>query len=344
MTNGRSMRRSHGRCYSDIPKELFFLSVMILFPVTTFAQTSHALLIGGLGGSTGHTEAFKNYLFDTRTALIDRYGFESSNVVVLGETRIEEEAFVKASSRSENIQAEFDRLKQAVAPEDIVYVMLFGHGSFDDNEAMLNIPRRDLGQSDYAALVDGINASRIIFVNAASSSGPFVEALAAEGRIVITATRTGTQKNETRFPVFWVAGLTDPLADSDKDGLLSLLELFRYTASRTDQWYADEGIIATEHALLDDTGEGIGARVGELDELGKGTLASLTRLGGAAGNALIADANVPAAWMAQRATLEAEIASLKSRKDDMAVDAYYEALQELLIQLARGNREAGLFE
>ena len=332
------------RFFAIMRKELFFLSMLTLFPVSVLAQTSHALLIGGLGGSTEHTEAFKGYLFDTRTALIERYGFEPSNVVVLGETRIEEESFVKASSRSENIQAEFDRLKAEVAPEDVVYIMLFGHGSYDNDEAMLNIPRRDLGQSDYANLVDGLAASRIIFVNAASSSGPFIEALAGEGRIVITATRSGTQKNETRFPGFWVTGLTDPLADSDKDGQLSVLELFRYTAGRTDQWYADEGIIATEHALLDDAGEGNGARVGELEDMNKGTLASLTRLGGAVSNPLIADTNVPAEWLAQRATLESEIAALKSRKSNMANEAYYAELQNLLVQLARGNREAGLLD
>ncbi len=303
----------------------------------------YALLIGGLGGSVEHTEKFKGYLFDTRKALVETFGFPAEQVVVLGETRIGEEAFVDGVSNADNIRAQFEALRTRVSGSDEVYVILFGHGGYEGGESRLNIPRRDLSQNDFAQLVDALDAGRLVFINTGSASAPFAEALSADGRIVITATRTGTQKNETSFPRFMIESFANPGTDRDKDGRISVGEVFYYAAEKTQQWFDDNGNIPTENALLADTGDGQGYRLDEIEGAGAGHLASITYLSPSQTPAIAATGEVDAdlaAWLNEKSEIELEIAELKSQKAGMEEDAYYDRLEVLFVRLAKGNERA----
>ncbi len=304
------------------------------------AGNRYALLIGGLGGSPEHTEKFKGYLFDTRKALVETMAMPAENVVLLGEASISTESFVDGTATAENIRAQFKTLEERVGPADMVLVVLFGHGSFSNGEARLNIPRRDLSQHDYAAMLDGITASRIVFINTSSASAPFVEALSASNRMVITATRTGSQKNETAFPKFMVESLTSPATDLDKDGRLSVSEVFQFAAERTDQMFADNSNLATENALLDDNGDQEGSRLGELENGADGHLASITYLSGSSTAGAVAENVGSPAWQQEKNQVELAIANLKSQKASMDLDTYYAELETLFVQLARGNEAA----
>ena len=300
----------------------------------------YALLIGGLGGDAEHTEKFKGYLFDTRKALIESMGFDESNVVVLGENRIVEESYIDDLSNAENIRAQFGVLSNKVTSQDDVFIMLFGHGGYEGGIARLNIPRRDLSQNDFADLVQAIDARRLVFINTASASAPFIEALAGEGRIVITATRTGTQTNETLFPQYVVESLTNPGTDRDKDGRISIAEIFAYSAEKTDQWYEDNGHLATENALISDTGSSEGSRIEEMEENGAGQVAAFTYLSPANAAMLAAggaDSPEIASWFEEKNQIELDIAELKAQKGDMNVEEYYAALEVLFVRLAKGN-------
>jgi hypothetical protein len=203
-------------------------------------------------------------------ALEVRFGFAPANIVVLAEAALEREDFVDAISSAEAIRSRFATLAGRVTAQDEVYVILFGHGSFDGQTAQLNIPRRDLTDADYAELLASLAAERVVFVNTASASAPFIRHVAAPGRIVITATRRGTERNETVFPRFFVEALADPASDLDRDGNVSILEIFRYASARTAQSFEDGGHLATERALLDDTGSGTGATEADLERRGAG--------------------------------------------------------------------------
>ena len=305
------------------------------------AGERYALLIGGLGGSPDYTTKFKGYLYDTRKALIDEFQFDASRISVLGETSIAAEDFVDAISNAENIRAAFGEMASKITTDDQFYVFLFGHGGYEGGEARLNIPRRDLSQNDFASLVGDVSANRVIFVNTGSASAPFIEALSGEGRIVVTATRTGTQKNETFFPGFMVDAFTNPGTDRDKDGRISVAEVFLFAAEKTDQWFADNGNLPTENALLDDNSDQEGHRVNELAEGGEGHLAGITYL--SVGGPAIASASggdVPVEWLREKAQIEQDIAELKSQKTSLAVDDYYQQLEVLFVRLARGNEAA----
>ena len=297
----------------------------------------YALLIGGLGGTEAYDRAFQEHLLKTRKALTQDFQFPEAHVTVLAAAEADAPDFVDGASTAENIEAQFRRLAEQVTENDAVYVVLFGHGSYDGQQAYLNIPKRDLSAADYADLVGGLGAGRVVFVNTASASAPFIGALSASGRIVVTATRTGTQRNATSFPTFMVEALTSAAAaDMDKDGALSVREVFTYASDKTAQSFEEAGALATERALLDDTGDGSGHSAEELQDVAEGALAASTFLrratGGAAGG-------VPPDQLRAQEALRREIAELQSRKSQLAEEAYYDQLETLFVRLARLNRQ-----
>lgn len=320
-----------------MPRTLSLLLACLLC-LPAFAQEGHryALLIGGLGGQPTSKAQFQRYLSDTRTALTQQFGFDANRIIVLGEDAAL--PGVAARSTADNIRAQVATLAAQVTPEDQVLVVLFGHGNFNGTEAFLNIPRRDLGASDYAGLMSTLRAALVVFVNTSSSSGPFVEALSGPGRIVVTATRSGGERTETVFPRFLVEALQTPAtADLDKNGDLSVLEWFRYASEQTERWYESSGHLATEHALLEDTGDAEGAMLGELDNVPEGNLAAVTYLRSRAATFAAEVTAGTAAQAEEKATLERAIVDLKSRKTTLDEDAYYAELETLFIRLARLN-------
>ena len=319
------------------------LSALLVLILTLAVQAQgnrYALLIGGLGGSPDYTDQFVTHLFETQKALVDRFGFDAQRITILGEPAIQDRSFVDEVSNEDNIRSAFARLAQRMQAQDQVMIVLFGHGSYNNEQAYLNIPRRDLSDQDYADLVDTLPAQRIIFINTASASGPFIESLSGRGRIIITATRRGSQRNETQFPQYLVEALQSGAADLDKDGNLSVRELFVYASQQTERFYEDGGHLATEHALMEDSGDGAGHRVEELEAAGEGNLASITLLGRSMAqwaNVSPEEQEAVSQILGQRTQFEQQIAELKSRKSSMNEVDYYAELEVLFVRLARLN-------
>ncbi len=307
--------------------------LFLLWPQAARAQ--HALLIGGLGGTPENTEQIRANLFGAYTAFRDRFQFPADQIVVFAERALEAESFTAGISTAENIQAQFASLADRVTPDDHVFVLLFGHGSFNGQRAQFNIPRRDLHDGDYAEMVGSLGAGRIVFINTTSASAPFIEALSAPERIVITATRTPSQRNRTVFPQFLVEAMHGSTADLDKDGSLTVREVFYYAALKTAESFTASGHLATEHSLLEDTGDGQGYRLEELESAAEGNLAAITHFrrpttlaGGQHGAGLL---------QGEKEKLEHSIVALKGRKESLAEDTYYAELEQLFVALARLN-------
>jgi len=338
--------RSHIRYVRPARAAMYLLLLGVFcfgFSRTVSAQTTggerYAVLIGGLGGSPEYTEKFRQYLFDSHKALIDVFAFPADHVAVFAETSLQDLPFVTGISTAENIRAHIESLSGVVTANDHLYIILFGHGSFDGQHAQLNIPRRDLNDTDYARLLDTLSAGRIVFINTASASAPFVEQLSGVERIIITATRTGTQRNETAFPRYLVEAFTHPAADIDKDGNLSVQEVFTYATQHTARYFEESNHLATEHALIEDTGDGQAYRDGELETTGEGRLASVTYLRRRP-SALTASGGYPVITERQllhRESLERAIADLQSQKSMLGTELYYAQLETLFVQLARLN-------
>ena len=213
---------------------------------------------------------------------------------------------------------------------------LIGHGSFDGTEYKFNLPGPDLSAADLAALCDRIPAKRQLVVDTTSASGGAMAALQRPGRAVITATKSGTEKNATVFARYWVEALQDPAADTDKNEALTAMEAYAYAAKKTAAFYDEQKRLATEHAVFDDTGRGEPVR-----EVGNGQgqiLSSLTILRLGSAGAAAADP-AKGALLARKEALESKIDALKYGKAAMDPGDYRQQLTAALVELARVQGE-----
>ena len=318
------------------------LLVAALLPAGLQAQNTHLLLISGLGGESEYTDAFHGWLSRFADAATEKYGVPAARITYLGEKTELDPTRIRARSTADNIRAAFAELADAMAPADELVVLMAGHGTFRDETARFNIPGPDLTPSDLNGLLAGLGERRVTFVNTASASGPFVEALSGPNRTIITATRTGRERNLTRFGLHFVDAFADDGADVDKDSRVSMLEAFGYALREVEREYEGDSRILTEHAMLDDNGDGEGSR--ELDGMdgadGDGALARtvfLASVGGAGGG----EAASPAlqALFAEKAAIEARIGELRRVKAQLPLERYEDELEELLVELALKNRE-----
>ena len=205
-----------------------------------------AVIIVGAGGEAEYAKQFETWTGELRSALSDRFGFDMKNLTVL------------PNAKATDVRDTFTQLKSRLEANNVLFVFLIGHGSFDGKEAKFNLVGPDLAASEYNALLSSLPTKRVVLFNMASASGEFVKSLSAKGRIVITATKSGQETNATRFAGFFIAALKATDADTDQDGHTSVLETFVYANRLTADFYNRAGRLATEHALLEDNGDGVG--------------------------------------------------------------------------------------
>ncbi len=275
--------------------------------------------VTGLGGEPDYELRFKSQAAEIERAL---RGVPDARIEML------------VSGTREQVRSALEHIGREAAPADALVLMLIGHGGFDGDEYKMNLPGPDLTAAELASLLDRVKAARQLVVNMTSASGGSIEALRRPGRIVITATKSGTEKNATVFARYWIEALSDPAADTDKNEVVSALEAFRYADRKTAEFYETQKRLATEHPLIEDTGKGDGVRAPS-SENREGLLAAsfpVVRLGRTAQSA--AD---PArqALLARREQLEGDIARLKYQKAAMPAADYKKQLAALLLELAK---------
>ena len=296
-----------------------------LWPVS--AQTKgdvnkFAVIIEGAGGEPVYAKQFEEWTRQLSSVLSMRFGFDAKQVKVV------------RNASAEDVKGAFATLKSQLDTNNVLYVFLIGHGSFDGKEAKFNLVGPDISATEYNALLSSLATRRVVVFNMSSASGEFIKSLTAKGRIVITATRNGQETNATRFTGFLISALNANDADTDQDGHTSVLEAFVYANRLTADFYKRAGRLATEHALIDDNGDGVGH---ENLEAGEGLLARATYLDSlSVGEAAASVATTR--LLKERARLEGEIEQLIARKSNMAEAEYEAALERLFIELAKVNR------
>jgi hypothetical protein len=309
-------------------------------PARVQAQEVHLLTVVGLGGDPSYTEDFVEWGRSIRSAALERWGVGADRTLLLAEDPTLHPEIDGRSDR-EGVEAAVAAVAERAGQNDRVLVVLIGHGSFRQNEARFNLPGRDLNAREWDVLLDELGDREVAVVNAASASGPFVQALSADGRTVITATRTGAERNETQFARFFAESLAGDDADLDRDGTLSLLEAFTWTRAEVARWYEEERLLLTEHAVLDDNGDGEGSEEPSRDGP-DGLRAASFRLVPASMRVTapeIQGDSVTVRLMTEISSLEAEVARLRARQSAMDPEAYEAALEELLLEIALRNRE-----
>jgi len=289
-----------------------------------------ALIVIGAGGEEAYTQQFSQWSAALTKVLTGRFRFAPDRVRVLSE----KPAARESKATAEEVRRTFTALKSELVADNVLFVFLIGHGSFDGKESKFNLVGPDLSSLEYNNLLAQLPTRRVVLFNMASSSGEFAKTLSAKGRIVVTATRNGQEQNATRFAGFFIDALSAPDSDTDQDGHISVLEAFVYANRLTADFYARAGRLATEHALLEDTGDGVGR---EKAESGEGLLARATYLDSLSVEQAAANA-ATTKLQRERTRLEGEIEQLIGRKSSMPEDEYEATLEKLFIELAKVNR------
>lgn len=242
--------------------------------------------------------------------------------------------------------ADRDQLKDALSTATDtkvaeLWVVLIGHGTFDGKTARFNLRGPDIATDDLKQWL-AARSGRTCIINCASSSGPFLAGLSGENRVVVTAAKSGAEQNFARFGDYISAAIGNPEHDLYKDGQTSLFEAFLIASRQTEQFYSSDGRLETEHAVLDDNGDGEGIRADwfrglrlvkkpDAGRLADGTLAHQMHL-------VLSpdDLKLPIEVRQKRdETLQAIIA-LRARKAEFAdVDAYFVELEKLCLELAK---------
>lgn len=272
------------------------------------------LIVTGVSGEPRFAQEFTAQARSLITSL-GKAGVSGDRIVWLAET---EQAAVAGRSTKERVEQEMVRLAGGTGPGEQVLLVFIGHGS-DAGEPKLNLPGPDLTAADLVRVLEGYGTKPVAIVVAASSSGGFAEKLARPGRIIITATRTGQERNEVRFGHWFTQAFAGGAADIDKDGALSLFEAYAYTVREVKREYESGNKLLTEHARITDS-----------------TLARQFVFGAA--GAVPTD---PAsqALLEKKRNLESQIAALRARKPQMDSTAYEKQLEALLVELATVNQQ-----
>lgn len=281
------------------------------------AQRTHVLLVTGLAGEPRYAALFHAAASAVYDAAKARWGVADSSLVYLAEDPAGDPARTRGRATKESVGQALVALSHRVAPGDLVLVYLVGHGSGEGPDSRINLPGPDPTARDFAAWLAGFERQTVVFVNASSASGDFVATLTGPNRVVVTATRSALERNETVFAEHFSKGLVGDAADLDKDGRLSVLEAFEYAKREVARVYESSNRLLTEHAQLSDQ-----------------ALARTVAFGGAA---VSADPRV-AALVAERQALEAQVVALRGRKAAMDSTAYERELERLLLEIAEKTR------
>jgi len=306
------------------------LLTALLVAVPVAASERYALIVSGANGEASYAEQYGQWRQSAVTALLEKLAFDDSKILTLFDG-----GDAGHASTAAGVRRAIDAVRAKMRADDVLLILLLGHGSFDGTEAKFNLVGPDLSSAEWAALLKPL-PGQVIAVNTTAASFPFLEHLAAPRRVVITATDSVAQRFDTVFPQYFVRALTDSNADLDKNGRVSVWEAFAAASMGVRRYYTQRGQLATERALIDDNGDGIGREAG-----GEGNDGSVS-------SRLYLDPDVPGAaptdeelliLLQKRAALQIDVDELKQRRQLMTPDEYAKEFERLMIALATVSRD-----
>jgi hypothetical protein len=303
---------------------------MLLAPATTIAQERYALIVAGASGGQEYARQYAAWTEGLSKLLATQMKIDAGRITVLADTPRPDEAATAA-----NVRKAMASLRSAVRRDDLVIIVLIGHGTFDGVDAKFNLVGPDLESAAWAELVSGISG-QVVVVNTTSASFPFIERLAGPRRVIITATDSPAQRFDTVFAEHFVAAFQQDSSDVDKNGRVSIWEAFTAAAAGVRRHYQQRGQLATERALLDDDGDGVGKDPS--DPGNDGALASRTYLDEPVPGAAPTDPDL-VRLLQRKAALEADVDELRVRRAFMPAAEYQHEFEKLMIELAQVSHE-----
>lgn len=294
------------------------------------------LVVTGIGGEPAFDEQFHTWaatLLDAASA----HGVAEDDLVYLAADPGRDPGRARLRSTRENVLRTFEELAESL-PEDVsLFVVVIGHGSYRDGVSKVNLPGPDMTAEDFAGALRRFGGRPIVFAALTSASGGLVPALSGPGRVVVTATKSGQERNASVFARYFAAAFVGSDADADNDGKLSVLEAFQYARHEVERSYGQEQKLMTEHPLLDDNGDGKGS-VDPGPDADDGALAATLTLSGPRRAPSAADDPELVRLYREKKSLEDAVADLRRRKASLEKEDYEDRIEDLLVRLALTNR------
>jgi hypothetical protein len=325
LRNGVSRLTSHvSRVTYNLKRSTWDLVALSVLASPLAAQTQ-LVIVSGIGGDPRYTRQFGEMSAALAQAANARARVPDTSIVWLGDTSSRANKWFRGASTRDNVERTLSRLAARPGTDPVV-VVLVGHGSGEGPETRISLPGPDVTAADFARMLDRFGTRRVAFVNLTSGSGDMLPVLASPTRVVVTATKSAFQRNESQFGRFFVDAFAKDGADSDKDARISVLEAFRYAEAETRRYYETDNKLSTETSQIADAGQ----------------LASRFYLTG--GSTGAAASGRLATLYGERTALDERILALKRKKMNMSADAYDAELETILLELARKSREIRTLE
>ena len=308
------------------------------------AVQKYVVILAGAAIEEQYKNQIEGWALRLHDVLTEDYRYEADQIVLLMDQADQADARISGSSQAESIRDALQDLREVVNPGDQLFIFLLGHGTSDEEAAKFVIRGIDITARDVAAILETFSEQDIVLVNAASASYPFCALLSGPGRVIVSATRSAAEKYDTMFAEFFIDALADHRGDRDKNRRVSIWEAFRFASQKVENWYADQNRIPTEHAVLDDNGDGIFSDDPEsfTDDGMLAQIAYLDLIPGKfsdAENSTTADGTIIRNLTAQMRELERSVFLLRSRKAELPAESYQQEMEVLLIDLARISRK-----
>jgi hypothetical protein len=294
------------------------------------AQQRFALIVSGATGGSEYADQYAAWTGSFARTLTDRMKFDPAGVAVLSGGGQADTVATAA-----NVRKAIAAVRARMRREDLLIVLLVGHGTSDGEAAKFNLVGPDLESTEWAALLQPL-PGHVTLVNTTSASFPFIERLSGPRRIVISATDSAAQRFDTVFPEYFVRSFEDAAADLDKNGRVSVWEGFASASAAVKRHYQQRGQLSTERALLDDNGDGVGRSASEKGE--DGSQATRTYLDVSVPGAAPTDEAL-LALLQRKALVEAELDELKIRRAFLQRDEYVKEFERIITELSRVSSE-----
>lgn len=307
---------------------------------TTQAKIIHAsspdlLVVVGAGGTDVFEEQFNAWISVINEATLA----SQSSVTFIG---TEDPGIGTEDPREETDRERLEEILTSPKQnkQTARWIILVGHGTYANDNAKFNLRGPDVTAKQLGQWLDSSRRHTVV-VNCASASGPFIDRLSGDKRVVITATKSGNEKDFALFGKYFMQALIDDASDLDHDESVSALEAFIRASKQVDQYYASADELATEHALIDDNGDK------------KGTPANFFRGARPVGQAkegspidgYVSARSILWNWgekldltseqLTRRDELERMHESLRVRRESMSEEEYDQALLPIMSELAR---------
>jgi hypothetical protein len=294
------------------------------------AAERYALIVAGASGGPEYATQYDKWVRDLSTVLVDRMKLAPERVKVLSDT-----SDPAKTSTAANVRQQIAAVRKVMSRDDLLLIVLIGHGTYDGVDAKFNLVGADLESVQWSELIAGL-PGRVVVVNTSSASFPFIERLTGPRRVVVTATDSVVQRFDTIFPEFFIKAFSGDEADIDKNSRISIWEAFTAATADVRRYYQRRGQLSTERALLDDNGDGVGREAaGKGDD---GSLASQVYLDEPLPGAPPTD-EVLVQLLQKRAAVEAELDELKVRRSFLKPAEYQQEFERLMVEMARITRD-----